>query len=238
MEDWKSEFYKKYSTYFGTKFPVDLTKISRPYGRHIIKSCFPINKDARILDMGCGKGGFIQVALEYGYSNILGVDVSDEDVSFAHEMGIHQVKQGEIVEYLNLTESETFDVVLYLDVIEHFIRPEILTILKESYRILKPGGVIIIHVPNAEGFFGSRIRYSDITHEQAFTSKSLSQILTYSGFKSFKCFEDKPLFHSIVSTIRRVIWEVSTLPIRLIHAAETGVFTVSLSQNILFRAIK
>ena len=238
MEDWKAEFYRRYSTYFGRSLEIDNINQSRPYARHIIKKSFPKNKDSKILDLGCGKGNFMRNFIGEGYRNVYGVDISEEDVLFARSFGVSQIERDDIFHYLFNQPDQSYDVILLLDVIEHFHRADILKLLTESYRVLRPNGTIIIHVPNAEGLFGSRIRYSDITHEFSFTSKSLSQILTYAGYSSFKWYEDKPIPHGIVSVIRRLVWIIGTFPFRILHAAETGSFSVVLSQNLLFSAIK
>lgn len=238
MDKWKEEFYEKYSTIFGKTISADTYNQFFPYGMHIVKKCFPMDKSIRVLDVGCGIGGFIHVFNKAGYTNVEGIDISDEEVRHAHAFGITQVRQSELFNTLRAGESQGYDVILFIDVLEHFKHDEVLEILREVNRNLKPGGWVIIHVPNAEGIFGSKVRYADFTHDQAFTEKSLSQILKYAGFNSFKCYEDKPVIHGPISLIRRIIWDLGTIPFRIMHAAETGSFSIRLSQNILFKAVK
>lgn len=235
---WKDDFYARYSTFFGRKITEGTYDHFIPYGRHIVRKLFPADKSSRILDMGCGIGGFIKVFIDEGYHQVQGIDLSKEDVDYAHANGIHQVKQGELWEILKTAPDGSYDVILYLDVLEHFGHAEILSILRETYRILAPQGRIIIHCPNAEGIFGSRIRYADFTHELSFTSDSLAQITRYAGFDSFVCYEDKPIAHGVVSFFRRILWEILTLHHRVLFAAETGKYIARLSQNILFCAVK
>lgn len=239
MDNWKREIYRHYSSLFGRSIKRESYSAFYPYGRKIIEKCFPKKgKEIQILDLGCGIGGFIKVFLDAGYTNVEGVDVSEESVSMAHTYGLFQVKQGDIFAELNLRKENSYDVILFLDVIEHFKRKEILSLMKSAFEKLRPGGRVILHVPNAEGVFGSKIRYSDITHEMAFTANSLTQITRFAGFSEFSCFEDKPIIHGLTSFFRRCIWEVGTISFRLLHASESGLFSVRLSQNILFIAIK
>lgn len=238
MQNWKTTFYARYPSMNAQEVTAESYSSYGPYGKHIIQKCFPADKAIRILDMGCGFGGFLHVCQRAGYTDATGYDLSAENVMLAHAYGMKQVHQGEIFETLKGIEAGTFDIVLFLDVIEHFDRSEVLTIFQETYRILKKGGQLIVHVPNAEGLFGSRIRYADFTHEQAFTPHSFAQICRFSGFGSIQTFEDKPLIHSLLSFFRNVIWQVGTFPFRLLHAAETGNFSIKLSQNILCRAVK
>ena len=72
-------------------------------------------------------------------------------------------------------------------------------ILDEVLRVLRPGGLCLAHVPNAEGIFGMRVRYGDMTHEQAFTSKSAQQVFHTVGFSKVECNEEKPIIHGAKS---------------------------------------
>ena len=125
-----------------------------------------------------------------------------------------------------------------MDVLEHCTRDEIVIILQQTYRILKKGGIVLIHVPNAEGIFGSKVRYSDFTHEMAFTTKSAHQILSLIGFNLTRTFEDEPLKHSLISIIRLILWRIVTIPFRFLHIIETGNYSIHLSQNFLIYAQK
>ena len=47
----------------------------------------PSNKDVRIVDLGCGFGTFVKPAMNAGYSNVVGYDISQEQVDVAHTLG-------------------------------------------------------------------------------------------------------------------------------------------------------
>jgi SAM-dependent methyltransferase len=230
---WKKDFYHSYSTNTGRSSGNAQYREYIPYGRHIIKCCFPPGKNIRILDLGCGIGGFLKVFLDDGYINIRGVDLSNENIEIAHANGLFQVEKGDLKETLDNTPDTSTDLVLCLDVIEHLERAEAIEVLKNIYRILKHQGCVVLHVPNAEGLFGSKIRYADLTHEMAYTSSSLGQLLKYTGFQKYQCFEDKPVIHGLHGFLRRIGWVFFTIPVRVMHGIETGSFTVILSQNML-----
>jgi 2-polyprenyl-3-methyl-5-hydroxy-6-metoxy-1,4-benzoquinol methylase len=130
-------------------------------------------------------------------------------------------------------QNKAFDVVFLMDILEHLEKGELLALLDQVYVSLRNDGIIIIHVPNAEGLFGMRIRYGDLTHENCFTSRSIEQALNACGFHHVKCFEDKPVIHGAKSLIRRILWELLTATSRLLLTAETGFTHHILSQNML-----
>ena len=142
--------------------------------------------------------------------------------------------------FLQAWEDQSADVIVAFDVIEHFTKDELLPFLDQVQRVLRKGGKWIIHVPNAEGPFGSRMRHWDFTHELGFTRTSMIQMLKSSGFSAVSCFEDTPIVHGLKSLVRWILWKMIRGGLRLYLAAETGagerdcIFT----QNFLTVAVK
>lgn len=192
---------------------------------------FPSDKSTKIIDLGCGYGTALYVAKENGYRNVEGVDLSPEMVEAAHALGNTEVKQGDLLPYLHTVEAGSVGLVMILDVLEHLERQELFDTLSEIARILKPGGRLIAHIPNAQGIFGSNIRYGDVTHELAFTPTSCRQMLSVHGFKNIECFEETPVVHGLKSTMRAVVWAVGSFGPRLLFAAETGQTRPVLTMN-------
>ena len=145
------------------------------------------------------------------------------------------VEDGDVLATLSAAGDQSYDVVVAFDLIEHFTKPELLSLIDEVYRILKPGGTLIIHVPNAEGPWGSIMRYWDFTHELAFTRNSLAQLLISSGFSQVACFEDTPVSHGMKSAIRALGWQMIRFGLLLRVAIETGSFDrkAVFTQNLL-----
>jgi len=179
-----------------------------PYLRRLVSRCMPTDRDVAILDLGCGHGAILYVLQQAGYSNARGVDGSAEQVQAATKLGIAGVSQGELMQTLHDTPDQSLDVVITFDVIEHFTKAELVPLVDEIHRVLKPGGRWIIHVPNGESPFAGRIRFGDYTHEQAFTRISLGQLLYSSGFEGVDYFEDSPVPHGFKSLMRVALWGV------------------------------
>lgn len=193
-----------------------------PYLRRLVGRHFPADHDARIFDLGCGHGALLYVLRADGYRNATGVDSSPEQVAAARRLGIEGVSNGDLVQTLRDMPDVSLDVAVAFDVIEHFDKDELVPLVDDVHRVLRPGGVWIIHVPNGEGPFGARMRDWDFTHEAAYTRTSLSQLLHCSGFSAVSCFEDRPAVHGALSAFRAIGWRVIRLALLFYIAIETG----------------
>lgn len=240
-QNWKKRLYDAYVSSGQASDHVsseELFNSRSPSIKSLITKHIPPNKGARIVDLGCGHGAYLHFLKQAGYHDVQGIDVSAEQVELAQRLGVPEVQQDDLNTFLECAKSTSVNVVLLIDVLEHLNRSELFDTLDEVYRILKPGGRCIAHVPNAEGLFGMRIRYGDLTHELAFAPKSAQQLFATIGFEKIQCHEDRPVIHNLKSFARRIIWDVFTLIPRLLLTAETGETRFVLSQNMLIVAEK
>jgi 2-polyprenyl-3-methyl-5-hydroxy-6-metoxy-1,4-benzoquinol methylase len=206
----------------------------------LIREQFPEDKEAAILDLGCGHGAIVYFAHQAGYGNTIGVDRSEAQVAAAARLGISGISEADVLEKLNSLPEATQDVVIAFDVMEHFTKDELLGCLDQIWRVLKPGGKCIMHAPNGASPFCGRIRYGDITHELALTQESLSQVCRACGFSRITCYEDQPVAHGFKSGMRWLLWQFIRGLVRFYIAAETGVFDsrMIISQNLFCIAVK
>jgi 2-polyprenyl-3-methyl-5-hydroxy-6-metoxy-1,4-benzoquinol methylase len=195
------------------------------------------SKTAQIIDVACGHGAFVHFLHKNGYVNAKGFDISKEQIDMGNKLGIQNLFCLDLGQYFE-NNNEKADVFLLIDIIEHLRTDETMNLFEILYDGLNDGGKIIIHVPNAEGLFGMRIRYGDMTHETAFTPNSIKQLLKTIGFSEIQCFEDKPIVHGLKSLLRRTIWDIFTLYHRMLLMAETGENRFILSQNMTVTATK
>jgi SAM-dependent methyltransferase len=239
--DWKSAFYAAYvsSGQAGADRGQSAEEFFGPrlaYLNELVAHHLPQDRDASIIDLGCGSGALLFVLGRAGYRNIAGVDVSEEQIAVAQRLGIASAACATLEDFLAAQPPASVDAVLAMDIFEHLTRPQVMDVLAAVRRVIKPGGRCVAHVPNAEGIFGSTIRYGDFTHEIAFTRVSAAQVFRVAGFTEVRCFEDKPSVHGLKSLVRRIIWDAGTFPSRLLHLAETGAPGAILSQNMLIEA--
>ena len=153
--------------------PVDVGSIGDILG--IVDSRYskylPTDRSARIIEIGCGDGTFLLYLLYKGFNLVEGLDSSPEQLTVAKSRGLKQVILADNYEHLKQINGQ-IDMIVALDVIEHYNKAELLMLLDAVYGALKDTGVLLVQTPNADGPFGARHRYSDFTHELAFTPTS------------------------------------------------------------------
>jgi 2-polyprenyl-3-methyl-5-hydroxy-6-metoxy-1,4-benzoquinol methylase len=236
--DYKSRLYRNYLTQQVRPNAAELHSIldiRRPYLNRMIARWFPISREVRILDLGCGHGAIMYFLRAAGYHNVTGIDTSPEQVAAAHEFGLTNVHCGNVYPFLKGSPEGLYEVIIAFDILEHLTKVELLELGDQIHRVLTPGGRLIMHAPNAEAVFFGTIRYGDLTHEMAFTRGSIAQFAGACSFAVLAVQEDTPVVHGVMSLIRSILWHTLSFPLRLLAAAETGsgLRNKPLSQNLL-----
>jgi 2-polyprenyl-3-methyl-5-hydroxy-6-metoxy-1,4-benzoquinol methylase len=102
-------------------------------------------KAGKILDIGCGRGIFLNEMRKKGY-DVFGTEFSEVGAKFAKQVLKLDVSIGAL-ESLGFPDSY-FDIVTIYHVLEHLNNP--VQTLHEVKRILKPGGLLLVAVPNID----------------------------------------------------------------------------------------
>ena len=141
----------------------------------------PKNKDAYILEIGCGEGKFIaDCVVTHKRKNVIGIDISEESVSFCKKYNL-PVFQEDVFSFLNDTEIK-FDFIYMSHVLEHFSKDKTIPLLHLIHKKLSTNGKLFIVVPNAQSSVDSYWMYEDFTHDTLFTTGSLYYVLCEAGF--------------------------------------------------------
>ena len=199
---------------------------SKGYFRAHYSKLMPSDKNARILEVGCGYGRYIKTLSEMGYTNCYGIDLSAEQVSYAKRvLGLSNVDQADALDWLDGKEA-MFDCILGLDILEHFQTDDLLRLGEKMCKALKPGGSVIFQVPNGMSPLNPYI-YGDLTHVRAFTPQSIQQFLIHVGFVPTAFLEIPPHVNGIKSALQKVLWTVIFKPgigllVRVMHGRVMG----------------
>jgi len=168
------------------------------------KRFFPSDKRTSILDIGIGRGEMLSCMREWGYTNYAGIDISPSTVAFCQSIGLNCKEVDDTVYFLQ-KHKDTYSLITLLDVLEHVKKENVMPFLSAIKQALKPGGIVIIQVPNLQAPDGQLHRYNDITHEVGYIEHSLQQVLRVTGFETF-CSND--IKTNIKKILRYLYWKL------------------------------
>jgi len=153
----------------------------------IVVSMIP--SGARVLDVGCATGSFGELIAKNCNADVIGIEPDPDRAALAISRGLN-VRLGTLQPSL-IQEIGAFDIVLFADVLEHLPNPHATLFLARE--ALKPGGSVIVSVPNVAHWsvrleiLQGRFRYQesgimDATHLRWFTRVSATSLLQSAGF--------------------------------------------------------
>jgi 2-polyprenyl-3-methyl-5-hydroxy-6-metoxy-1,4-benzoquinol methylase len=179
-----SSFWDKYDQHYkrtGNIYPASGNSSANAYP--IKAEWLPQDKQAAILDIGCGWGNLLLSLWAAGFKNLFGVDISRSMYDVAVQSLPEEIKLvcADSIDYL-LEHTCSFDLIVIFDVIEHIPLDRALKLLKGCHDGLRPAGRVVIRTPNLANILSSYILYSDVTHVQGYSEWSLSQLLDLAGF--------------------------------------------------------
>jgi SAM-dependent methyltransferase len=171
----------KQIVYFKEEFGVDdyPQKLCRYIYEIYFKKYLKKTGKAELLDLGSGKGNHLVAFKRLGIS-VFGLDKKDE---FLKVPGGIKVKRCDFEKDKFPFRSNSFDFIFSKSVIEHVENIELM--MKESNRVLKPGGTMVIMTPDWKSHM--KYYYDDFTHRSPLTRKGLQNVLRLFGFEVISC---------------------------------------------------
>lgn len=140
-------------------------------------------RQGQLLDIGCGTGYFAGTMKKAGWG-VTGIEPGEKaGKSAALKFGLEIIKPGRI----SSLPGNSFDCITLWHVLEHFHDP--LKYYKEIFRLLKPGGVCIVALPNSSssdaGFYRNSWAAWDVPrHLWHFNPSSFKKFSDLNGFKT------------------------------------------------------
>lgn len=139
-----------------------------------------MDKDAKILDIGCLGGPLLLSLKKKGFKNIYGLDLSKRSIAVCKKRGLKNV----FVMDATKTDfkNEEFDVIIASDVLEHIKNDK--KAIFEWNRILKPKGRLLVFVPAFKILWSPHDETN--LHHRRYSKSSLTKLLKKAKFKVIK----------------------------------------------------
>ncbi|MFN9617173.1 MAG: methyltransferase domain-containing protein [Dolichospermum sp.] len=119
--------------------------------------------DAPILDVGCGRGEWLELLRESGYT-ARGLDINRVMIEQCQARGL-EVIAGDVIDYLASLPDNSLGAVTGFHIIEHLPFKMLMRLFSETVRVIKPQGLVIFETPNPDNVLvGSNTFYLDPTH--------------------------------------------------------------------------
>lgn len=136
---------------------------------------------ARAIDFGCGRGEWLQLLKQRGWS-AYGIDINPDMVKAAEEIGL-EVKIADALSHLQSLPSSSIRLITGFHIAEHLPFEILISFLAESQRVLEEGGLLILETPNPENLtVGTWSFYMDPTHIKPLPPLLLQFLAEKSGF--------------------------------------------------------
>jgi SAM-dependent methyltransferase len=137
------------------------------------------------VDLGCGRGEWLELLREHGFQ-ACGVDIDEGMLAGSREKNVN-VKRKDAIEFLQAVPGASKAIVSGLHIAEHLLFSDLRRLVQEAFRVLEPGGLLILETPNPENIKVSSLSfYNDPTHRHPLPPNLLSYLPKYYGFVRVK----------------------------------------------------
>ncbi len=239
MTDFRKDLYERYHSTFKKHYLKISEKSKKSEYAYYRSKFLPLisgyNTNASILDLGCGQGLLMEFLIKSGYTNLQGVDISEEQIAIAKESGL-SVTVADAFAFLN--GSKKFDIIFALDFVEHFHKDELIRLTESMYKHISPGGCLVIRTPNGNGIYANKIIYGDLTHLTIFNHSSLTQLLSIVGFDKIDFYETGPIPKNLKGVSGFILWKIIRLMFNVFRLVEVGQTEKYLTRDFICRATK
>ncbi len=150
-----------------------------------------INKQKSVLDIGCGRGEFLELLKENGI-NAFGIDSNKQMVKRCLDKGL-KVEYADAISYLKNYQGSLGNVFLSM-IVEHLDFKDIFTIIKTAWEKMERDSVILIETINPNSFYAqSRAYIIDPTHKNMVSPETLSYTFQKVGFRNLRIIYKSPV---------------------------------------------
>lgn len=135
-----------------------------------------------VLDLGCGRGEWLQLLKEQGIPAI-GVDSNSAMIDSCKQAGL-EVYMGDALDYLAAMPAHSLSGLTAFHIIEHLPLDVFIRLIDEALRVVRPGGAVLFETPNPENLItGACNFYVDPTHRNPLPPALVAFLLKARGFE-------------------------------------------------------
>jgi len=206
MNDWKKISEKEEVLLWSIQNEIHYNSEKIYFGSSILRykhllNFFKSEKKGLVLDLGCSPGHNTQILLKLGFE-VVGIDLNELYLKKYNpkwldlfNLTISNIERSDLP-----FKDETFDYIVFTEVLEHIAIKDPIIIFKEIRRILKPRGIIYLSTPNVANisnqisllfnqniFWSPEIFYGSLDrHNREYVSGEVKNLLRESGFNSIE----------------------------------------------------
>lgn len=141
----------------------------------LLKNSLSSGNPGRVLDLGCGLGGFLPSLQDFGFE-VHAADMDAQSLQYCSERGFSSCTEVDC--YRLPYPDDSFDWVTMFDVVEHI--EDDARLMREVHRVVKPGGRVMISVPAYQFLFANNDVIAQ--HYRRYTVGSVKQLFNGTGF--------------------------------------------------------
>ena len=173
------DFYKNFEDRY--RGPREMIKTRLRVYFPFIKPLLQFYPDAKAIDLGCGRGEWLELLLELGICGT-GIDINEGKFTNCQNQGF-TVHKGDAWSFLKKQASNSQLIISGFHIAEHLPFIDLQAIFKESLRVLQPGGLLILETPNPENITVGTVNFwLDPTHIHPLPPLLLEFLSENSGF--------------------------------------------------------
>jgi len=229
--EWDEEKIQRLWDFYGSSSGTDAVYFAATVGKHVVRTIKRhglFQKANTIIDFSCGKGHLIKHCSRHlkVTTKIFGYDPSEKSINEAIIRNENSPNFGgafQLSTFPTDIDSKSADLILLTEVIEHLNDEYLDAILKECYRILRPGGAFFITTPNKEQLDRENTMCPECgcsfhrwQHVRSWSPPQLEKTLSNYGFRKIE--------------VKTITWgnELIDLAFSIARRKKTGIYLIAL----------
>ena len=134
-----------------------------------------------VLDIGCGRGEFLELLKDNGISGH-GIDIDEDMVRYCRSRDLN-VEKLDAVSYLNQLEDKSLDGIFIDQVVEHLDPDYLIKMIDLCYKKMLFGAYIIMETVNPLSLLSLADFYMDMSHKRPVHPETLKFLMSAAGFR-------------------------------------------------------